>query len=235
MPQALVAEVCARHGDGIRELVLEDMGYSISRDGPVTGAPEELRRLPVSCAEGGGPMNAWNRYWFADTAYVNLAVLRISACFVLLFHTVVFHDYPAALAERFAYDDSLYRPIVLLKLVHAPFGLITGAPDLGAVRPPDAVVSAIFVLTVVGGILGLVGLMSRVSLAVAAVGFAYIQGFVYSFKDFHHPEAILAIGLTVLALAPSGHVLLGRQLAGGRAAACRPATSSTRAPMPAGR
>ena len=53
VPQALVAQVCARHGDGIRELVLEDVGYSISRDGPVAGAPEELRRLPVSCAEGG--------------------------------------------------------------------------------------------------------------------------------------------------------------------------------------
>lgn len=52
VPHAVLAEACARHGGGIRDLVLEDMGYFITRDGPVTGTPEELRRVSVSCPEG---------------------------------------------------------------------------------------------------------------------------------------------------------------------------------------
>jgi hypothetical protein len=152
-------------------------------------------------------MKAWNRYWFADTACVNLAVLRIATCFILLFHVVIFHDYTDALAERFAYDDSLYRPLMILKLMNAPFGLLAGAEDLGRVRPPDFVVRVIFILTVAAGLTGLVGIMSRLSALVAAAGFTYIQAFVYSFGDFHHPEAILAFALGAVALAPCGNVL----------------------------
>lgn len=53
VPQVLLAQACARHGN-IRELVLEDVGYAISRTGPVAGAPEELGRIAVDCGGGAG-------------------------------------------------------------------------------------------------------------------------------------------------------------------------------------
>lgn len=151
-------------------------------------------------------MNAWTRYWFADWAYVNVAVLRIAACFILLFHVFIFHDYAGYLAERFALEESLYRPLLILKLMHAPFALISGT-DLDTFRLSDDVVRIILMLTIAGGTAGLVGFMTPVSLVVAAAGFTYVQAFVYSFGDFHHPEGILAVALGALALSPAGRVL----------------------------
>jgi hypothetical protein len=144
-------------------------------------------------------MRVWTRYWFAPEPYLNLAVLRIAACFALVFQIAIFHDYAAYLAERFAFVDALYRPILLLRILHAPFG--------EGFAPPDGLVHALYLVTVAAGVAGLVGLATRVALPVAAAGFAYIQAFVYSFGDFHHPEAVLAVVLGALALAPAGAVL----------------------------
>jgi hypothetical protein len=48
-PGPLLAAACAREGGGISELVLEDLGYFITRDGLVHGTPEVVRRIPVDC------------------------------------------------------------------------------------------------------------------------------------------------------------------------------------------
>ncbi len=126
---------------------------------------------------------------------------------MMVFHVAIFNDYGGYLSERFAYDASLYDPILLLKWLHVPFGWLSGAPDPEVFRLGDDAVRAIFAMTVIAGLAGLVGFMTPVSMLVAAAGFAYTQAFVYSFGDFHHPEAILAVALGALALAPSGRVL----------------------------
>lgn len=51
VPVQFVAAVCSRLGDDVRELVLENSGYFITRTGPQAGPPEELQRVPVDCAE----------------------------------------------------------------------------------------------------------------------------------------------------------------------------------------
>jgi hypothetical protein len=55
--------------------------------------------------------------------------------------------------------------------------------------------------------LALVGLLTNLSLLIFAAGNVFIQAFLYSFGDFHHPQAAMMIALTLLALSPSGGVL----------------------------
>ena len=55
--------------------------------------------------------------------------------------------------------------------------------------------------------MALIGLRTNTSLIIFAVGNVFMQAFAYSFGDFHHPEALMMITLSVLALSPAGGVL----------------------------
>jgi hypothetical protein len=55
--------------------------------------------------------------------------------------------------------------------------------------------------------LSLIGLLTNFSLVVFATTSVYLQAYLYSFGDFHHPEAVMMIALSVLAISPSGRVL----------------------------
>jgi hypothetical protein len=50
LPASLVSAACDRHGD-LRELVLEDTGYFITRNGPESGPSREIARISVACAD----------------------------------------------------------------------------------------------------------------------------------------------------------------------------------------
>jgi len=158
-------------------------------------------------------IKAWNNYWFRETPLLDVAIVRIACCTVALFYCVIYQDYHTVLVERVALEDSLFRPTALFKLVHLPFGWgyegTAGADGLGvwAFRPPDGLVLALYWVFIVAGILALVGLATNVSLAVFAGAFFYTQSYMYSFGDFHHPEAVMAFALGALALSPSGRVL----------------------------
>lgn len=49
--------------------------------------------------------------------------------------------------------------------------------------------------------------MTNGGLFLFAVGNVFMQAFIYSFGDFHHPEALMMIVLSALALSPAGRVL----------------------------
>jgi hypothetical protein len=55
--------------------------------------------------------------------------------------------------------------------------------------------------------LSLVGLVTNFSLVLFAATSVYLQAYLYSFGDFHHPEAVMMIALSALAISPSGRVL----------------------------
>lgn len=158
-------------------------------------------------------IDAWRRYWFSPSPLIDLAVVRIVCSTVTLFYCFIYHDYFGYLAERFAMDDVFFRPVFILKLVYAPFGWgyssVGGADGLGvwAVRPSDSLVQFFGLILLVSGCLSLVGLFTRISLAAFAASFIYVNAYVHSFGDFHHPEAAMAFMLIALALSPAGGLL----------------------------
>jgi hypothetical protein len=139
---------------------------------------------------------AWRRYWFAPAPCFDLAVLRIVACGLQLY--LVRNQY-FALQEHAALDDAVYDPIVIFNVYHVVLGW--------GFRPDFEILQMVFFASIAAGALSLVGLLTNFSLLVFAATSVYLQAYLYSFGDFHHPEAVMMIALSVLALSPAGRVL----------------------------
>jgi hypothetical protein len=141
----------------------------------------------------------WRRYWFSPAPCFDLAVVRIVVCAVQLFWVFFYNEQYRALQERAALADTFFDPLIILNAFHAFFGW--------GFRPDFEIVSTIFYISLVAGVLSLVGLLTNLSLLIFAAASVYLQAYVYSFGDFHHPEAVMMIALSVLAISPSGRVL----------------------------
>jgi hypothetical protein len=141
---------------------------------------------------------AWRRYWFAPAPCFDLAVVRVLACSLQLYWVLSRNQYDA-LQVHAALDDALYEPIVILNLYHMFFGW--------GFRPDFDVLQILFFVSIAAGMLSLVGLLTNFSLVAFAATSVYLQAYLYSFGDFHHPEAVMMIALSALALSPSGRVL----------------------------
>lgn len=144
-------------------------------------------------------MSWWNRYWFAPAPYLDLAIVRILAVALqLLILLVLFH--PLSEVERLAEAPaSLYDPILLFNLMNLPLGW--------GFRPDYEVLQLVYYLALAAGFLSLVGLLTNMSLVLFTLANVYLQAFLYSFGDFHHPQAVMMVALGLLALSPSGRVL----------------------------
>lgn len=149
----------------------------------------------------------WNAYWFAPAACFDLAIMRIIACAVTLFFAFVYHDNFSTVARLAEYPPEMYQPIVIFKLIHAPFGWGVGPEGSWIVRPDGQLMHWVAVACLASGVLALVGFFTRVSLFVFACAFTYVQAYLFSFGDMHHPEGVMVVALFALALAPSGRVL----------------------------
>ena len=144
-------------------------------------------------------MNTWRRYWFAPAPCFDLAVVRIVICAVQLFWVLVYNDQYHGIQERVAYDDTLFQPLIILNVFHLPFGW--------GFRPDLEILQIVFFIAVAAGVLSLIGLLTNFSLLIFAATSVYLQAYIYSFGDFHHPEAVMMIALSALAISPSGRVL----------------------------
>lgn len=147
-------------------------------------------------------MSWWNKYWFAPTYYFDLAVVRIFIATAqllliagLLPNRGVF-NYAMLKTEL---DDVYFEPLPILNLLNLPFGWGT--------RPDIDMLVIVFYVGIAAAVLSIVGLLTNISLLVLAFSTVYLQSYAYSFGDFHHPEAVMAVALTVLALSPAGRVL----------------------------
>jgi len=154
-------------------------------------------------------MSAWERYWFAPASCFDLAVVRIVAVATQLFF--IFSGQLGVLEARATLPDENWQPLVILNLLNLPWGW--------GFRPSFDVLQIIYYLCVLAGLLSLIGLFTNAALIVFAATSLYLQAFTYSFGDFHHPEAVMMVALSVLALGPSGRALsldawFGRRRAG---------------------
>jgi Vitamin K-dependent gamma-carboxylase len=138
-------------------------------------------------------INAWNRYWFPATTTLNLAGCRIIA----------------VLAQVFWFPPSLEQHLNLLSKNSGFIDAQALIRGITSVVPRDALFTAqgftaLYWTTMAAGILALVGLFTRSSIFVFALGNWIFVSHRYSYGDVHHPEALFAIFLMTLAFAPSG-------------------------------
>lgn len=143
-------------------------------------------------------VRAWNRYWFAPAPLLDLAVARIAIVGFQLWY-VARPAYRANVLARTSLPDSLYDPLPLVHVLVAPAGW--------SFRPGAELLEVVLWITIAAGVLSLIGLLTNLALVTFVAGCGFLQAFLYSFGDFHHPEAVLVIALGLLALSPAGGAL----------------------------
>lgn len=147
-----------------------------------------------------------DQHWFAPARLSDLALARIALVgFQLILLTV------PALSERVGVctgcslrfqlwltklDPSQYAPLPALKVLLLPFGW-------GA-RPDPMFLQAVWLAAVLSGALALLGWHTRLSLLGFAASNTLLIAHAYSYRELHHPEAVMTIALWALALGPSG-------------------------------
>ena len=138
----------------------------------------------------------WNVYWFPTTTTLSLSISRIVAVAAQLFWFFPNLDYNLNLLVN---NTEFMDPQPLIRAISAI------VPR--AVFFTPTVLTAIYWITVVAGITALVGLFTRTSLFVFALGIWFFVSHAYSYADIHHNEAVFCIFLLALAFAPSGKSL----------------------------
>jgi hypothetical protein len=149
-------------------------------------------------------VKALDHHWFAPASLTDLAVVRIVLVAAQLLVFMPSLDWTHEVA-RYLNED--FVPIPALKVLMLPFGG-------WGVRPSAGFLTGVTVLAVISGILAILGLGTRVAMLIFAACNTLLVSHVYSYGDYHHPEALMIIALWVLAAAPAGRALsLDRVLA----------------------
>lgn len=141
-------------------------------------------------------MKKWNEYWFQPASLLNLAVCR---CIIVGYQLYLFGTGYQNYIDAASLPEHLYDPLLVLELFIAPFGT--------AYRPGAEVLVVVYWVTFAAGWLALIGLITKPSLWLFALGNIFLQGHVYSYGEIHHPEALMMIALVILAMSPAGEVL----------------------------
>jgi len=144
-------------------------------------------------------LDVWNAYWFPQADTRLLALARI---LVIGIHLLWFLPAFASLPEQINLlekNRDFIEPQVVISAIAAVF------PREVFFTPE--VFTALWLVTVVGGVLAVVGFFTRTSLFILALGSWILIAHKYSYGDQHHPEALLAIFLLLLVFAPSGQSL----------------------------
>ena len=143
-------------------------------------------------------VDGWKNYWFRPAPLLDIAVVRIIIVGYQL-HFLWRHNFPGLLSRQARLPDALYDPLAVVRLLVAPLS--------GPVRPSEEALLIVFWATVALGCLALVGLLTNATLGFFAIGNLFMQGYLYSFGDYHHGEGLVMIALVALALGPSGRLL----------------------------
>jgi hypothetical protein len=141
-------------------------------------------------------IDRWNAYWFPETSTRYLAITRIvmvAAQLLVLSRPLGVH---LNLVEK---NTEFINPQLLISVVAAIL------PNEVFFTPSGF--KTLYWIIMAAGIAALIGLFTRLSLFVFALGTWILITHVYSFGDRHHPEAVFAIVLMALAFAPSGNSL----------------------------
>ena len=141
------------------------------------------------------PPPRWARYFFPVGSTVRPAVLRI-VCVTL---QLVWFCYPLSAHQKLLASPQFEDPQLLVRL-------LLGVFEQDTLRSPTVIGTAWWVTTVCG-ILALIGLGTRVALALFAAGSMLLISHIYSYGEYHHPEALYVVFLFLLAFCPCGDCL----------------------------
>ena len=141
-------------------------------------------------------LELWNAFWFPRTTSLSLAGARIVAVAAELFWLLPSLDYHVNLATKNTHFTDA-QPLIRL---------------IDALLPREAVFTAagmttMYWVTVAAGVTALIGLFTRTSLFLFALGVWFFISHGYSYADVHHTQALFAIFLMTLPFAPAGHSL----------------------------
>jgi len=149
-----------------------------------------------------------DRHWFAPAPLADLALMRIVLVgfqLILLLVPALSDEvgactgcYPGFQVALTKLAANQYLPIPALKVLLLPFGW--------GVRPDPMFLQAVWLVAVVTGICALVGLYARPSLLLFAAANTLLVAHAYSYREAHHPEALITIAFWALALSPSAAV-----------------------------
>lgn len=141
-------------------------------------------------------LNRWNNFWFTNAPYFDLAVIRLLMVALQLFLMIKAYGGYVGTVDLPA---EAFIPLPALKVLMLPWGW-------GA-RPDLLMIVTVFWATVIFGVMAFIGVLTNLNLFLFAIGSMFLQAFVYSFGEQHHPEAIMMIALLVFSFGPCGKVL----------------------------
>jgi len=138
----------------------------------------------------------WNAYWFPETPTLHLAICRILAVAAQLFWF-----FPSMEEQRnlLVMNSEFIQPQLFIRAIAA-------VVPREVLFTPGAF-TVLHWVTIAAGVAALVGLFTRTSLFVFALGIWIFVAHLYSYGDRHHTQALFCIFLMLLALAPSGERL----------------------------
>jgi hypothetical protein len=171
-------------------------------------------------------IDRWNRYWFPTTTTRTLALCRIIAVAAQIFWFVPDLEGHINLVSK---NTAFIDPQVVISA-------ISSIVPRSVLFTPQGI-TILYWSTLVAGIAALVGLFTRTSLFVFALGIWIFTSHKFSYADVHHTEALFSIFLMSLAFAPSGNslsidALIRRHRARIRGAATEPLERSDTAIWP---
>jgi hypothetical protein len=135
----------------------------------------------------------WDAYWFSETTALRLSICRIvvvAAQLILFFPTLqsqLQHVLPGA---------DFVEPQVLMVAISKVIPR--------DVFPTHSSLTAIYWATAVAGVTTLIGLFTRSSAFLFALGSWILAAHNYSYGEKHHTEALICVCLMLLAFGPSG-------------------------------
>jgi len=138
-------------------------------------------------------VQGWQNFWFPESSAYNLAICRIiitASKLIFFFPSLEFH------IDLLDGGTKFIEPQIFISLIDALF-------------PADLVftsqsISIIYWITAIAGLTAVIGLATRASALVFALGNWFFVALRYSYGEEHHSEAILCIFILLLALSPSG-------------------------------
>jgi hypothetical protein len=138
-------------------------------------------------------VDRWSAYWFPTTTTLPLALTRIGMVAAQLFWFFPSLERPLNLLRK---NPDFLEPQLFIRAVAAVVPRHTLFTPSG--------LTALYWMTAVAGLAALVGLCTRVSLFLFALGTWILIAHLYSYADVHHEAALFCIVLMCLAFAPSG-------------------------------
>jgi hypothetical protein len=141
-------------------------------------------------------INRWNAYWFPQSSTLSLSISRIVVVAAQLFWFFPSLRWHTNLLQK---NAEFIAPQVLISAISEVIRR--------DVFFTPSTFTFLYWATAAVGVLALVGLFTRLSVFMFALGSWIFIAHVYSYGDRHHPEAVFAIFLMTLAFAPSGDTL----------------------------